>query len=120
VEESPPAVSILSDRRILLVEGAEVPLTRTQCRFLGALSARPFVVLSRAELGCMCAAAEGSVPAHVKDLRRKLGKLASCIVTVHNGGYSWRPPAVQRAGRSSTEAAICRDVQTPDVEMPPS
>ena len=101
ISEFRPGISIDHDRRIVVVEGREVALTRTQCRMIAALVARPFVILSRADLSGGTPANERAVPAHIKDLRRKLGSYADCVITVRKAGYCWRPPPMRREPETS-------------------
>ncbi|WP_019900716.1 response regulator transcription factor [Salinispora arenicola] len=81
------------------LDGAPVPLTRTEFDLLAVLSARPNVVLSRAELitavwGEGWVGDEHLVDVHIGHLRRKLGDAPAgprFILTVRGIGYRMGP-----------------------------
>ncbi len=79
----------------VLVKGREIELTATEFRLLECLARRPGIVFSRNQL-LDAAGADGSmvydrtVDAHIKSLRRKLGKAKDCIETVRGVGYRFR------------------------------
>lgn len=81
------------------LDGAPVPLTRTEFDLLAVLSARPNVVLSRAELitavwGEGWVGDEHLVDVHIGHLRRKLGDAPArprFILTVRGFGYRMGP-----------------------------
>ncbi|NIL44138.1 response regulator transcription factor [Salinispora arenicola] len=81
------------------LDGAPVPLTRTEFDLLAVLSARPNVVLSRAELitavwGEGWVGDEHLVDVHIGHLRRKLGDAPArprFILTIRGIGYRMGP-----------------------------
>ncbi len=78
-----------------MLDGAPVPLTRTEFDLLWALASRPRLVFSRQQLltrvqGTDHDGYERTVDTHVKNLRRKLGEVgARCILTVIGVGYKF-------------------------------
>ena len=89
------------ERREVVLDGAVVPLTRTEFDLLVALSSRPGRVWSRFELvsrvqGYDYDGYERTVDVHVKNLRRKLGEDARdavFVLTVPGVGYKFAPSA---------------------------
>jgi phosphate regulon transcriptional regulator PhoB len=79
----------------VLVKGREVELTATEFRLLECLARRPGVVFSRNQL-LDAVGVDGSmvydrtVDAHIKSLRRKLGRAKDHIETVRGVGYRFR------------------------------
>jgi phosphate regulon transcriptional regulator PhoB len=77
------------------VRGREIELTTTEFRLLECLAGRPGVVFSRDQI-LDAVGADGSmvydrtVDAHVKSLRRKLGRAKDYIETVRGVGYRFR------------------------------
>ena len=79
----------------VLVKGQETELTATEFRLLEALARRAGAVLSRSQLLDAAGADESmvydrTVDAHIKSLRRKLGKAKDYIETVRGVGYRFR------------------------------
>jgi two-component system phosphate regulon response regulator PhoB len=79
----------------VLVKGQEIELTATEFRLLESLARRPGVVFSRNQLLDAAGADESmvydrTVDAHIKSLRRKLGKAKDYIETVRGVGYRFR------------------------------
>jgi len=79
----------------VLVKGQEVELTATEFRLLEGLAKRPGVVLSRSQLLDAVGTDESmvydrTIDAHVKSLRRKLGRAKDYIETVRGIGYRFR------------------------------
>jgi two-component system phosphate regulon response regulator PhoB len=77
------------------VRGQEIELTATEFRLLEALAKRPGAVLSRSQLLDAVGADESmvydrTIDAHVKSLRRKLGRAKDYIETVRGIGYRFR------------------------------
>lgn len=83
----------------VMVDNAEVRLTRTEFRLLWALLRQPGRAFSRHELmeagmGDDTLVLERTIDVHIKSLRQKLGRHASRIETVRGIGYRFRdtPP----------------------------
>ncbi len=79
-------------RHKVQVKGQEVELTATEFRLLEALAKRPGAVLSRSRLLEAAGADEAmvydrTIDAHIKSLRRKLGRAKDYIETVRGVGY---------------------------------
>ena len=79
----------------VLVRKQEIELTATEFRLLECLAQRPGVVLSRSQLleavgGDGSMVYDRTVDAHIKSLRRKLGKAKDYIETVRGVGYRFR------------------------------
>ena len=79
----------------VLVRKQEIELTATEFRLLECLAQRPGVVLSRSQLldavgGDESMVYDRTVDAHIKSLRRKLGKAKDYIETVRSVGYRFR------------------------------
>ncbi|MGA2093407.1 MAG: response regulator transcription factor [Sedimentisphaerales bacterium] len=100
-KEQPPAeikrgqIVIDSIKHKVLVKGQEVELTATEFRLLETLAKRPGAVFSRNQLLDAFGADESmvydrTVDAHVKSLRRKLGRAKDYIETVRGIGYRFR------------------------------
>jgi two-component system phosphate regulon response regulator PhoB len=72
-------------------------LTPTEARLLAALRSRPGQVFSRAELVALVmpksVVLERTIDVHIRGLRAKLGKAASCIKAVRGAGYQFVPTA---------------------------
>jgi DNA-binding response OmpR family regulator len=92
-----PAVAVSAAERVVRVDGAPLPLTKTEYLLLSHLASRPGTVCNRSEL---LAAAWGDdylgdqrvVDAHVWRLRRKLPDDGpGRIVTVRGFGYMFKP-----------------------------
>ena len=82
-------------RHKVQIKGQEIELTATEFRLLEALAERSGAVLSRSQLlGAVGADEEmvydRTIDAHVKSLRRKLGKSKDYIETVRGFGYRFR------------------------------
>ena len=85
-------IFIDSARYKVTVSGKEVFLTLTEFKLLEFLARRPDIVFSREELlnnvfGYDSTVYDRTVDAHVKSLRKKLGKARTCIATVRGAGY---------------------------------
>jgi len=79
----------------VLVRKQEIELTATEFKLLECLAQRPGVVLSRSQLleavgGDESMVYDRTVDAHIKSLRRKLGKAKDYIETVRSVGYRFR------------------------------
>jgi two-component system phosphate regulon response regulator PhoB len=79
----------------VLVQKQEIELTATEFRLLECMAQRPGVVLSRSQLleavgGDESMVYDRTVDAHIKSLRRKLGKAKDYIETVRGVGYRFR------------------------------
>ncbi|UCG57822.1 MAG: response regulator transcription factor [Phycisphaerales bacterium] len=77
------------------VGGEEVSLTLAEFKLLELLARRPGVVLSRDRIldtisGYDSAVCDRTVDAHIKSLRRKLGKAKDYIETIRGAGYRFR------------------------------
>ena len=86
-------------RHAATVDGAEVPLTRTEFRLLAVLAESPGRVFSRTSLvervlGIDTDTAERTIDAHVMKVRRKLSPLAGApvLATVFGVGYRLEVP----------------------------
>jgi len=82
-------------RHKVQVKGQEIELTATEFKLLEALAKRPGAVLSRSQLLDAVGADESmvydrTIDAHVKSLRRKLGRAKDYIETVRGVGYRFR------------------------------
>ncbi len=94
-ETLPPAshaVEIDLERRRAEVEGERIELTPTEFQILAALLERAGRVVRRRDLikrlwGPEVPLSDRAIDAHVKSIRRKLGKARSCIETVRGVGY---------------------------------
>ena len=80
------------DKHKVTVSGEQIQLTTTEFKLLEYLAQRPGVVLSRDRIldvisGEDAAVYDRTVDAHVKSLRRKLGKSQDYIETVRGAGY---------------------------------
>ena len=85
-------VVIDRDKHKVTVSGEQIQLTTTEFKLLEYLAQRPGVVLSRDRIldvisGEDAAVYDRTVDAHVKSLRRKLGKAQDYIETVRGVGY---------------------------------
>ena len=100
--KAPPAgeitrgkITIDGTKHKVSVLGKEIELTITEFRLLECLAGRPGVVFSRDQI-LDAVGADGSmvydrtVDAHVKSLRRKLGRAKDYIETVRGVGYRFR------------------------------
>jgi two-component system alkaline phosphatase synthesis response regulator PhoP len=88
-------IVIDSVKHKVLVKGQEVELTFTEFRLLENLAKRPGAVFSRNQLLDALGTDESmvydrTVDAHVKSLRRKLGRAKDYIETVRGVGYRFR------------------------------
>lgn len=88
-------IVIDSVKHKVLVKGQEVELTVTEFRLLENLAKRPGAVFSRNQLLDAFGTDESmvydrTVDAHVKSLRRKLGRAKDYIETVRGVGYRFR------------------------------
>ncbi len=80
------------DRRIAMVDGATVDLTRVEFDLIAALASRPGAAVSRAwlvehVLDSTRDGGERTLDVHVSRLRRKLGRAGALIGTVWGVGY---------------------------------
>ncbi len=100
-KEQPPVeiktgqIVIDSAKHKAVVKGHEVELTATEFRLLECLARRPGVVFSRNQLLDAVGTDESmvydrTVDAHIKSLRRKLGRAKDYIETVRGVGYRFR------------------------------
>ena len=88
-------ITIDSCRHKVTVSGEDISLTFTEFKILESLAHRPGVVLSRAQIldavsGDEAVVCDRTVDAHVKSLRRKLGKAKDYIETVRGAGYRFK------------------------------
>jgi two-component system phosphate regulon response regulator PhoB len=88
-------IIIDSTKHKVLVRKQEIELTATEFKLLECLAQRPGVVLSRSQLleavgGDESMVYDRTVDAHIKSLRRKLGKAKDYIETVRGVGYRFR------------------------------
>jgi len=90
------ALTVDAGRYLTRCGGEEVALTPSELRLLALLARSPGTVRHRAEL--LAASGDGerfaderTVDAHVKNLRRKLGRCGEQIETVRGVGYRVRP-----------------------------
>ena len=79
----------------MLVSGKEVSLTHTEFKLLEYMANRPGIVLSRNKLldgvfGYEADVYDRTVDAHIKSLRKKLGKARDYIETVRGAGYRFK------------------------------
>jgi two-component system alkaline phosphatase synthesis response regulator PhoP len=84
-----------SARYKVMVGGEEIPLTTTEFKLLEYMARRPGVVLSRYQIldavsGDDAVVCDRTVDAHVKSLRRKLGRARDYIETVRGAGYRFK------------------------------
>lgn len=85
-------------RMVVLRDGEEIPLTRTEAAILGVLLEADGAVVPRAALltavwGSDYTGADNVLDVHIRSLRRKLGETArqaACILTVRGVGYRCR------------------------------
>jgi len=88
-------IVIDSDKHKVTVGGDEISLTFTEFKLLEYMAQRPGVVLSRNRIidgvcGENAVVCDRTVDAHVKSLRRKLGKAKDYIETVRGAGYRFK------------------------------
>ena len=88
-------IIIDSTKHKVIVKGQKIELTATEFRLLECLARRPGVVFSRNQLLDAAGADESmvydrTVDAHIKSLRRKLGRAKDYIETVRGVGYRFR------------------------------
>ncbi len=88
-------VIIDSDKHKVTVAGKQISLTFTEFRLLEYMIQRPGVVLSRARIidavsGENAVVYDRTVDAHIKSLRRKLGRAKDYIETVRGAGYRFK------------------------------
>jgi DNA-binding response OmpR family regulator len=84
-----------SARYKVMVGGEEIQLTTTEFKLLEYMARRPGVVLSRYQIldavsGDDTVVCDRTVDAHVKSLRRKLGRARDYIETVRGVGYRFK------------------------------
>ena len=82
-------------RRKVSVGASEVALTNTEFKLLEFMAQRPGVVLSRDKIldgvfGYDSAVYDRTIDAHIKSLRKKLGKARDYIETVRGAGYRFK------------------------------
>ena len=88
-------ITIDGCRHKVTVSGEEISLTFTEFRLLECLAHRPGMVLSRDQIldavsGDEAVVCDRTVDAHIKSLRRKLGKAKDYIETVRGAGYRFK------------------------------
>jgi len=88
-------ITVDSCRHKVTVSGEEISLTLTEFKLLEFLAQRPGVVLSRDQIldavsGDESVVCDRTVDAHVKSLRRKLGKAKGYIETIRGAGYRFK------------------------------
>ncbi len=88
-------ILIDSVRHKVFVSGKEIELTHTEFKLLEFMAGRPGVVLSRDRLldgvfGYDAGIYDRTVDAHIKALRKKLGKARDHIETVRGAGYRFK------------------------------
>ena len=79
----------------VFVSGKEIPLTHTEFKLLEFIAQRPGIVLTRDKLldgvfGYDSTIYNRTVDAHIKSLRKKLGKARDYIETVRGVGYRFK------------------------------
>ncbi len=79
-------------RHACLIDGSEVPLTLAEYRLLYFLMSNPGNAFTRQELlphvvGEGVYVIDRNIDVHVRNLRRKIGAYAACVVTVRGVGY---------------------------------
>ena len=79
------------------VDGEQLELTPTEFRVLWTLASQAGLVLSRQHLAEECmkagsAVKQRTVDAHIKSIRRKLGKRSDLVETVRGIGYRFLEP----------------------------
>ena len=92
LDQSTPALYLHTGSRLLLRDGAPVPLTRREYDLFQFFCENPRRVFSRSQLlrqvwGYDMVGTERTVDVHVRRLRVKLGECASIITTVRGVGY---------------------------------
>lgn len=85
-------IQVNFDRQEVLVQGRRVDLTRAEFELLATFMRRPGYVLSYENLsrqvsGPVAPMTSGNLYAHIKNLRRKLGRQGGLIRTVYGTGY---------------------------------
>jgi DNA-binding response OmpR family regulator len=80
------------EKHTVTVTGEEISLTHTEFKLLEVMARRPGVVLSRNQIldavgGDEAMVYDRTVDAHIKSLRRKLGRAKDYIETVRGVGY---------------------------------
>ena len=85
-------IVIDGEKHKVTVAGKEISLTHTEFKLLEAMARRPGVVLSRNQIldavgGDEAMVYDRTVDAHIKSLRRKLGRAKNYIETVRGVGY---------------------------------
>ena len=80
------------NRRIASLDGLNLELTATQFSILWTMAERPGFAFERNELveqsrGCDANSSERTIDAHIRAIRRKLGKLDRLVQTVRGVGY---------------------------------
>jgi phosphate regulon transcriptional regulator PhoB len=88
-------IIIDSAKHKVIVGGEEIQLTTTEFKLLEYMARRPGVVMSRYQIldsvsGDDAVVCDRTVDAHVKSLRRKLGKAKDYIETVRGAGYRFK------------------------------
>jgi two-component system phosphate regulon response regulator PhoB len=88
-------IRIDSVKHKVLVADKEISLTHTEFKLLEFMAGRPGVVLSRDRLldgvfGYDAGVYDRTVDAHIKSLRKKLGKARDYIETVRGAGYRFK------------------------------
>lgn len=88
-------ITVDSCRHKVTVSGEEISLTFTEFKLLEFLAKRPGVVFSRDQIldavsGDEAVVCDRTVDAHVKSLRRKLGKTKDYIETIRGAGYRFK------------------------------
>jgi DNA-binding response OmpR family regulator len=93
-----PGLEIDASGRRVVVEGAEIELTRREFDLLQYVCARPGRVLTRTQLLQAVwlfddprYAGARTVDVHVSRLRRKLGRHGEALHTLRGVGYRWLP-----------------------------
>jgi DNA-binding response OmpR family regulator len=92
LDQSTPALYLHTGSRLLLRDGAPVPLTRREYDLFQFFCENPRRVFSRSQLlrqvwGYDMVGTERTVDVHVRRLRVKLGECAAIITTVRGVGY---------------------------------
>jgi two-component system alkaline phosphatase synthesis response regulator PhoP len=96
--------ALIAERQAVRVGNQEIIFTRTQFRLLAVLTAEPGRAFRRADLVNLAigtVVTERTIDAHVRELRRKLGKFGACIQTVQAVGYRWEPGASWQSQRAA-------------------
>lgn len=85
-------ISIDMDRKVVVIDGKDIELTKTELEILNLLKSHPGMVYSREEILAKVWSTEvvvlgRTVDVNITRLRKKLGKYGACVITRHGYGY---------------------------------